>query len=459
MATCCIISFLLLYFCVFRISVLASISSSCGQQKFSSNSGGNIQFKGNASSRKSCSYEINVQRGRRIVLTWKRFSVDGDMPKCWKSSVTVFIGCARRKVSTFCSRNALGLPHDVYSIDNCMKIVLYSTATTNEEFHATYNTFDDDEPVSHSSYCQSKSKLPSSSGVILSPKWPQMNSYRRGECEWEIRVPSSYVIQMNFMDIDLYKTSSFSCKSSLNRLRLKGEKSVLTSYEKKEYYCGSKHPFAKTTRYYQLELEYKTGYRSGRFRGFAVGYTAFKSEETVKAAKNQTKLAFIGLGIAIVVLVSCCIFFAWRRRRRSQQPDRAVYHSPPSQEPQAAIVTQTKAPDYGTGPPGGAPPPYSATMAQPPYQGYPTQTYPPTSYPSATPYPTNAPPYQTSSAPYPPTSTPASAEPYPGSMAYPGASAALPYQGDIPYQGTAPYPASQPPYPADASGQAPYPTK
>ena len=91
--------------------------------------------------------------------------------------------------------------------------------------------------------------------------------------------------------------------------------------------------------------------------------------ETVKAAKNQTKLAFIGLGIAIVVLVSCCIFFAWRRRRRSQQPDRAVYHSPPSQEPQAAIVTQTKAPDYGTGPPGGAPPPYSATMAQPPYQG------------------------------------------------------------------------------------------
>ena len=69
----------------------------------------------------------------------------------------------------------------------------------------------------------SKRYLNSKSGAIISPYWPskQSGSFFGSECEWEIKVPSNYVIKMNFMDLDL-DTSGFYCKSSSNRLRLKG---------------------------------------------------------------------------------------------------------------------------------------------------------------------------------------------------------------------------------------------
>ena len=69
----------------------------------------------------------------------------------------------------------------------------------------------------------SKNYRTSKSGVIMSPKWPRKTTnLLSDECEWDIRVPSNYVIKMNFMDVDLYKTSSYYCRSSNTRLRLKG---------------------------------------------------------------------------------------------------------------------------------------------------------------------------------------------------------------------------------------------
>ena len=85
----CFLFLVFLYFSGLNISVNAN---KCGQQRFTSDHGGIIKFKGNSSSPRSCTYEINVQRGRRIVLEWGRFIVNGDMPSCVKSTVTVYIG-------------------------------------------------------------------------------------------------------------------------------------------------------------------------------------------------------------------------------------------------------------------------------------------------------------------------------------------------------------------------------
>ena len=53
---------------------------------------------------------------------------------------------------------------------------------------------------------------------------------------------------------------------------------MLTSYKNKNYYCGTMLPFSKTTRYYELELEFKTkGYARASYRGFIVGYIAYKT--------------------------------------------------------------------------------------------------------------------------------------------------------------------------------------
>ena len=87
----CFISLVFLYFSVIDISVIAVIANHCGKENFVIDSG-TIHFKGNASSRKSCTYEIKVKQNKRIVLNWKTFSVDGDMPQCSTSSVTVYIG-------------------------------------------------------------------------------------------------------------------------------------------------------------------------------------------------------------------------------------------------------------------------------------------------------------------------------------------------------------------------------
>eukprot|EP00112_Aurelia_sp_Birch-Aquarium-sp1_P016698 Seg381.9 transcript_id=Seg381.9/GoldUCD/mRNA.D3Y31 product="hypothetical protein" protein_id=Seg381.9/GoldUCD/D3Y31 len=450
-----VLSVLLIFSSIIDNLNAVSNSSSCGQTTFAANSGSIIFGPKSGSSGKRCTYNIRVRNGLRIVLEWSKFIVNGDMPRCGDSSVKVYIGCNSRKVlvSDFCSKNTASLPHDIYTIDECMEIEFYSTQSSSESFGASYKTALQTQPVSSLSSCRSSSTLYSKSGVIYSPKWPAGYPSMWKDCEWKIKVPLDYVIKMNFMDVSIYKTGSWSCQSSSERLRLKGEKSVLTSYKNKNYYCGTMLPFSKTTRYYELELEFKTrGYARSSNRGFIVGYIAYKTPETSKAAKKATKMAFIGLAIALVVLIGCCGFFCYRRRQR-RLAQSGTYQSTPTQPAAMTTVTQTKQTSYGTGayptaapppqggvPPPGAPPPYSAASNMPPYQGYP----PPQHGQPPAPYPTGGAQYPPTSAaaPYPPTSA---AAPYPGAAApYPGAAA--------------PYPGPAAPYPG-AAAPAPYPTE
>ena len=85
---------LVVCFCL-TIEESASVSNSsayCGQELYTSDHGGTISFGPNSSPSKRCLYKIKVASGLRIVLKWSKFRVDGNMPSCTESDVTVYIG-------------------------------------------------------------------------------------------------------------------------------------------------------------------------------------------------------------------------------------------------------------------------------------------------------------------------------------------------------------------------------
>lgn len=419
-----------------------SAAVGCGQTTFTE-SAGSLAYPGSGSTTSrpsSCTYSITTKANTRIELRWTQFKVDADMPNCPGSSVSIYVGCgqASERLIEFCSKNTASLPHDIYTKDNCLKIEYVSSSTASNSFSARYYTEDKDSPKSSASSCSRKKKLYTRSGIIYSPRWPTGYGQQYHDCKWEIDVPSDYLIKLTFMDFDLYRyySSTSSCSSSAEKLRVEGEKSVMTSSHLKRYYCGDKKPFTLSTRYYELELKFSTsGYRRSN-RGFIIGYIAYKSKASAIASKKFKTIAYVGIIIAIVILVGCCGFFAWRRRSRARA--NAGYNQPPPQ--QGTVLMETKTVTYDGGALQG-PPPYAAAVAQP-APGYPGQSYPgayPTgqdqSYSPAAgaPYPpTSAAPYPpTSAAPYPPTSAapypPTSAAPYPsGGAPYPTADGTVP---------------------------------
>ena len=76
--------------------------------------------------------------------------------------------------------------------------------------------------LSFYSFSSSK-KLRKKSGVIYSPLWPKRSSSLYKKCGWDIELSQAYVIKVNFMDFDLLSTSSYDCKYSRERLKLKGK--------------------------------------------------------------------------------------------------------------------------------------------------------------------------------------------------------------------------------------------
>ena len=63
------------------------------------------------------------------------------------------------------------------------------------------------------------------SGVVSSPEWPHdFPAYSDYKCEWVIEVSSSYLIQLNFMDID-FSSYTVSCYDKTS-IAWKGKTSI-----------------------------------------------------------------------------------------------------------------------------------------------------------------------------------------------------------------------------------------
>ena len=90
----------------------------------------------------NCQYDIRVDSGNAIRLTWTSFDIKGKMPSCDDDYVEIFIGCNQRSIGRYCSENSdAHTPFDVYSPDNCLRLKFKSDSSgTGKGFKATYST-------------------------------------------------------------------------------------------------------------------------------------------------------------------------------------------------------------------------------------------------------------------------------------------------------------------------------
>ena len=71
-----------------------------------------------------CTYDIEVGGEYGIKLLWSTFDVRGEMPNCSEDSVEIFLGCvSRHSIGKYCSENGYK-PFDVYSSENCLRLVV-----------------------------------------------------------------------------------------------------------------------------------------------------------------------------------------------------------------------------------------------------------------------------------------------------------------------------------------------
>ena len=90
-----------------------------------------------------CTYDIKGGSGYGIKLSWSTFDVRGEMPDCSEDSVEIFIGCVfnRHSIGKYCSENGYK-PFDVYSSDNCLRLVFKTNASGGGKgFQASYSSF------------------------------------------------------------------------------------------------------------------------------------------------------------------------------------------------------------------------------------------------------------------------------------------------------------------------------
>eukprot|EP00794_Sanderia_malayensis_P008177 gene8177-9054_t len=301
---------------IFGAAILASIitfvAGNCGQQTFSSDTGA-ISFSSSVA-QAHCTYEVKTKNNTRIVLRWKSFKIDSDMPDCINSAVTVYVGCSAKKLIKFCSKNTASPPHDVYTIDNCLKLVYSSSKSSKEEFSASYFTAEKTDPVSTSSFCPSGDDFHRKSGVIFSPGWPSGYGRLWNDCEWDLKMPFNYLLVLSFMDVDVYYVKTgYSCKHFKERLIVEGEKTKVSSTLRKYHYCGKFSPFSKATNYYEMEIKFKTSGYPRPNRGFMIGYIAY--ERNISRSKISIG-GYVGIGIGVAFFLLCCSLCLWIRYRR-----------------------------------------------------------------------------------------------------------------------------------------------
>ncbi|KAJ7371235.1 hypothetical protein OS493_027349 [Desmophyllum pertusum] len=190
------------------LSVLKVVlgARSCDRQYTLSSGTVTSQTSGYYSNNQNCQYDIQVNFGKGIKLTWSTFDIKGYMPNCNDDYVEIFIGCRRYSIGRYCNQNEnnLNTPFDVYSPDNCLRIKFHSDGSTNGRgFKAYYSAFSLTAGTSGvGGSCSSTRSLSSSYGVISSQSWPRAYPSLK-DCYWKIDVGRYKNIKIAFMDFNL----------------------------------------------------------------------------------------------------------------------------------------------------------------------------------------------------------------------------------------------------------------
>ncbi|XP_068719838.1 CUB domain-containing protein 2-like isoform X2 [Montipora capricornis] len=404
------------------------------------------------SSNLNCQYDIYVPSGGTNVvkLTWESFDVNGDMPNCYDDNVEIYIGCDRRSIGKYCSKNSYK-PFTVYSPDRCLRLVFRTDSSGGGTgFKATYRGISKSTASRDlSESCYGTNTLYNDVGVISSVGWPNSDLNTR-DCYWKIWVGSGNGVKIAFMDVNLDDDPG----CDRDKIKVKG------GYDYQSYdsastiqysMCGTKKAFSLTSSKERVWIRFKS---NGYFkrRGFVAGYVTYStsgSRDVSSRGLSSSGVTGIVVALIVVAVFGSCIYyiFVYRRRvlRRQQGAQHQVlsvppntttvqtvtHHAPKPPQPGHEIPGAGYPPPPPSGyapPPGGYPPP--ASSAPPPYHQVAGTPYPPMVAGGAPPYPPGQP--GEAAAPYPP-GQPGTAPPYPPE--HPGAG----------------------PYPPPPSGGAPYP--
>jgi len=309
------------------ISPLQSNTRICGKVRSFAGETGSIQSPGypyRYPSNTYCSYDITVNLGFRIELTWKDFDIDGDMPHCNSKNgdyVEAFTGCGKRRrfLSRFCSRNSV-TPHALYSVDNCMSLHLFTRpeelAKDSKGFLAEYKAVNMSEVLI---YQKCNVTFAESSGVIHSTFWPWTYRYKElDNCNWHLKVDQTMVIQFTFMDVRTHDEYG-----SHDAVVVQGIGSLFISKQSWEEFYGWHFPFLYRTWYNELVINWRKNsmpYYRDSLAGFITGYVAYRPVDHDMAGWQYGLLA----GAAFLAMYTSLIF-SCRHSLRQQSAIRRHY--------------------------------------------------------------------------------------------------------------------------------------
>jgi len=245
-------------------------SQKCGPNIFTSDNGviSSPNYPSKYPSLMYCRYEIKAPFNHRIRLSWDHLAIWDEMPNCFSSSVLIRVGCGinRRFLTRFCNKYESFQPHDIYSKDNCMRIEFRSSSDSYNVpirfngFKARYkfvpmnNGIDSADLKCSQSYITT---LTNDYGLLATPNWP-LNS-NIGSCKWRIKVPCSYNVKFNFMDIGLYNPGPITNNCyypDSNYLQINYTSIRNWYHHEEKRYCGSSQPYSISFSQLSIEKQY-----------------------------------------------------------------------------------------------------------------------------------------------------------------------------------------------------------
>uniref|UniRef100_A0A7M5TYL5 CUB domain-containing protein n=1 Tax=Clytia hemisphaerica TaxID=252671 RepID=A0A7M5TYL5_9CNID len=256
-----------------------------------------------ASNNGNLEYYMLENVGGVSVLKWVEFRLSSTTQGC-AGEIYVQVGCTNQKVfGPFCGNSA---PHEFYSRDGCMTVIVQNGKRYNTTVKFTFETVDFSMMASRNSpsTCNNQKVFKQSTGVIMSPNWP-FPLDNDIDCLWKIETASNRDILINIIDFELDSNDD-------SLVAIYGFKPKDTKYNKFNKKLERQEDFNQhksfSTKRYGIHVTFH-GRRSAR--GFALGWTTTK-----KAEEEVGYLHFIGIGVAIIFFICCN---CGQRKRRQQQ--------------------------------------------------------------------------------------------------------------------------------------------
>ncbi|XP_072519441.1 ovochymase-2 [Salminus brasiliensis] len=149
----------------------------------------------NYSNNQVCSWSISVPEGKRILLEFLEFDVEGDS-LCYSDHLTVFAG-EDMLLGHFCG----GVAPPPLLINSSTSTVQFMSdfSVTGAGFSVRFKAVDHDYTLGPD--CGTVA-LFESQGVLQSPNYPQHYG-NSTQCRWLIHAPRGHVVKLDFADFDL----------------------------------------------------------------------------------------------------------------------------------------------------------------------------------------------------------------------------------------------------------------